>query len=438
MIRTPSLRNRMTAAALAIVVLVVLVVDGFVYLSLAGRMDDILGQVLDARTQAATQVGRTTSSTELVTALSDAGIPAVVRFPDGREERTEPGSRLFDRLPPDADAASALQDTAVVELADGTQVEVLVSRGGATSTLRRVLVFETIGSLLAVGLAVVLLHRAARLVTRPIDRMVDVADDIADGQTDLRLDPSDPSTEVGRMAAALDRVVAALDEALESTRQAERRSRVFLADAAHQMRTPVAGLRASAETLLTAPATPERDRLLESVTREADRIGRLVDALLDMARLDQPVPIVPRPVDIGEVVRTEVARRSALATGVALRADAPAGPVVVQGDRHWIQAAIANLLDNAARHASSEVVVRLRPADDTTSVLVADDGPGVQPADRERVFERFVSLDGGSGLGLPVARAVARAHDGSLDVDERGFELLLPVAGPARPAPTHQ
>nr|WP_274387881.1 HAMP domain-containing sensor histidine kinase [Salsipaludibacter albus] len=425
----------MTATTVAVVAVVVVALDAFVYLSLAERLDEILDQVLQARTQAASQVVRADPPiSSLVTELSDAGVPAVVRFPDGRVVRTEDGDRLFDRLPPAPEAASALQDSEVLTLDDGTEIEVLVSRGGANATLRRVLVLETIGSLVAIVLAIVVLNRAARVVTRPVDRIVDVADQIADGRTDLRLEPSDPSTEVGRMAAAMDRVVAALEEALETARREERRSRDFLADAAHQLRTPVAGLRATAETVLTSASPDEREELLENVAREADRIGRLVNSLLAMARLDRPEQVDQRPVDLVDVLTTEVAHQLSLAPGLAVDLDATRPSMTVVGDDMWLRAALGNLLDNARRHARHRVDVAVREVGATTTVTIHDDGPGVPAGREDHVFGRFVSLDGdGSGLGLPIARAIAQAHEGTLELVDGRFELSLPTDGSSRP-----
>lgn len=425
----------MTVTTVAVVAIIVIALDVFVYLSLADRLHETLDQVLEARTQAANQVVRTGATSDaLVAELSDAGVPAVVRFPDGRTARTEPGDRLFDRLPPAPESASALQSSETLALDDGTEIEVLVSRGGASATLRRVLVLETIGSLVAILLAILILNRAARVVTKPVDRIVDVADQIADGRTDLRMRPSDPATEVGRMAAAMDRVVAALEDALETARREERRSREFLADAAHQLRTPVAGLRATAETLLTTVSPDEREQLLEAVAREADRIGRLVNSLLAMARLDRPDRIDQQSVDLVALLRAEIDHQASLAPELTFELDAPSTSMAVVGDQMWLRAAVGNLLDNARRHARGHVDIGLHHVDGTTVVTVGDDGPGIPAGKEHHVFERFVSLEGdGSGLGLPIARAIARAHEGSLELTDGRFQLRLPTGGASRP-----
>ena len=431
MTKTPSLRSRLVTLTLTAVTLVVLVVDVFVYVALEEELDDTLQAVLDARVQTVVQASRVTATTqELVDELSRAGVPATITTPDGEVVRTEPGQRVFDQLPPSADPATSLQVRDAVVLDDGTEVVVLVSRGGTRSTLQRVLVLETIASLVVLVLAFVLVLRIARLVTRPVDRIVEIADRIADGETHLRIDPSDPTTEVGRMAAAMDTVVGALDDALTSARRAEERSRAFLADAAHQLRTPVTGLRASAETLLTTDDSAEQEELLQAVVRQAHRIGRLVNALLAMARLDRPEPIGRAPVDLQELVGDELAHQRTLAPHLDFELAVPDGAdVVIQGDPLWLRAALGNLLDNARRHAMGRVDVRIEELVGAWRATITDDGPGVPPDHRDRIFDRFVSLDGeGSGLGLPIARAVAEAHEGSLQLTGDEFELLLPTA----------
>lgn len=436
MTHTPSLRSRLVILTLAAVTAVVLVVDVFVYVALQEELDDTLDEVVQARVQTVMQAARaTTSPDQLVQELSEAGVPASVTTPEGRIVRTEPGQRLFDQLPPSEDAATSLQLREVVTLDDGTEVTVLASRGGTRSTLRQVLVLETIASLVVLGLAFLLVNRIARLVTRPVDRIVEIADRIADGETHLRIDPSDPTTEVGRMAAALDTVVGALDDALTSARRAEERSRAFLADAAHQLRTPVTGLRASAETLLTSDPGQEQDELLQAVARQAHRIGRLVDALLAMARLDRPEPIVRDHVDLQRLVQDELAHQGTLAPHLDFDlVTASDNDISVQGDALWLRAAVGNLLDNARRHAVSRVDVQIEELVGAWRTTVVDDGPGVPPDHRERIFDRFVSLDGeGSGLGLPIARAVAEAHEGSLRLADDEFELLLPTAASGVP-----
>jgi two-component system OmpR family sensor kinase len=416
MIQTPSLRSRVTRLTIVVVVVLVLALDLFVYLSLRDRLDDTLSEVLDARVALVGRLAREVPDGEaLVAELDDLGVPV--------------------RLTPPGDASAPPDDVAprserrVVTLPDGTVLEVFVSRVGADSTLRRVLVVELLGSGIVVLLALVLVNRAATVVTRPLEHMVDAARDIAAGDLDRRLAPSDPDTELGRMAAAFDQMVDALEAAVTDARQAETRSRRFLADAAHQLRTPLAGLRASAETLLAHPDGPDRDQLAANLARESARLTRLVSSLLRVARLDRGEPPTRRATDLEQLVADELDRQRDLAPALQLTL-ATTGPVpIVSCDPDAIREALANLLDNARRFAVRSVRVTLRPAVGAVVVEVCDDGPGVPDDLRDRVFDRFQSSDGGSGLGLAIARGVLHAHGGDLRLVDDAFLMTVPVAG---------
>lgn len=417
MIETPSLRTRVMLLTIAVVVVLVVALDLFVWFSLRDRLDDTLFEVLDARVAL---VGRLAEEVdggeELEAELVELGVPARVTTPD-------------ETPPPAVDEAAERTERRVLELRDGTIVEVFVSRAGADSTLQRVLVVELLGSLMAVGLALVLLNRAAAVITRPLERMVTTANDIADGHLDRRLDPSDPDTELGRMAAAFDQMIDALDRAVIEARNAETRSRRFLADAAHQLRTPLAGLRASAETLLAHPDGPDRDRMAANVARESTRLTRLVSSLLRVARLDRGELPDRHPTDVTRLVTHELDRQRALAPGLQFAMQVDGQLPLVSCDPEAIREALANLLDNARRFARTRVEVSARPQLGAVELRVHDDGPGVAEDLRDRVFDRFVSADGGSGLGLAIARGIAQTHGGDVALVGDAFEVTLPVAG---------
>jgi signal transduction histidine kinase len=242
------------------------------------------------------------------------------------------------------------------------------------------------------------------------------------------------------MASAFDRMVDALQEALDRSRSAEATTRQFLADASHELRTPIAKLQATAETLLREqPARPDRDALEARLAGDAARLGRLVADLLDLARLDGAPAAEAGEVDLRHVARAALDDAGAAADRIELDV-APGGPPRVRGDARALARVVRNLLDNAATAAPAEGRIRLE-LDGTTSealLRVVDDGPGVAAAERERIFERFVRLDAragrpGAGLGLAIARGIARQHGGDLRCDsvEHGasFTLRLPAAG---------
>ena len=235
-------------------------------------------------------------------------------------------------------------------------------------------------------------------------------------------------TEQRWMSETLDDTLELLQGALAEAQASEERSRRFLADAAHQLRTPLAGIRACAELLLRGAPEADRDRLLATMVRETSRSARLITGLLRIARLDQGEPLPAGAADLVQICRDEVERLSLLAPDLEVALAVPCSPpATLPLDAGSCQEVLSNLGDNARRHAASriDVTVTLQPG--RLLVRVSDDGPGVPPDAQERIFDRFVSLDsrGGSGLGLPIARALARAMDGELSY-EGGFVLTLP------------
>jgi signal transduction histidine kinase len=218
-----------------------------------------------------------------------------------------------------------------------------------------------------------------------------------------------------------------LRTALDRARESNRRSREFLAFAAHQLRTPVSGIRASAEALLLSPGRdPEEERLLGNLVNESARAGRLVADLLRIARLDQGEDFPAGPVDVAAVSRAaagEVASR-APDLDVQVRAN---GAVVVEASADALHEAVANLLDNARRHARSAISVDVSADPRAVTITVADDGVGVPAGLEEQVFERFFSGDrgGGAGLGLPIARGLVRAQGGDLRYDAAAARFVI-------------
>jgi PAS domain S-box-containing protein len=232
------------------------------------------------------------------------------------------------------------------------------------------------------------------------------------------------------MSDTLNSTLKSLEVAVAEARESEERCRRFTADAAHQIRTPIAGIRACAETLLRQPSPSEQETLLSDVVRETVRASRLMAALIQMARLDQGQTLRPVPCDVVGLCEAEVDRVRLAAPHLDfevrvtdLENDRP------DLDRHAVAEILANLLDNGSRHAARRIDVHVGTRGDEVVIRVVDDGPGVAPAMVARMFDRFVSLDGagGTGLGLPIGQALARAHGGDLTYDDRSFVLRLPV-----------
>ncbi|MET9136043.1 sensor histidine kinase [Streptomyces parvulus] len=231
--------------------------------------------------------------------------------------------------------------------------------------------------------------------------------------------------EVARLASTTNETLAALEASVE-------RQRRFVADASHELRSPIASLRTQLEVAAAHPELLDLDGAVEDTVR----LQRLAADLLLLARLDAGERPADARVDLAALAREEAAGRA----GVSVREGGETGAVAVAGSRGQLGRVLANLLDNAQRHARSAVVVSVRRDGGLAVVGVADDGDGVPEADRERIFERFVRLDdarsrddGGAGLGLAIARDVAVRHGGTLTVHGGPaggalFELRLPAA----------
>lgn len=233
-------------------------------------------------------------------------------------------------------------------------------------------------------------------------------------------------------AAAVNATLAQMEDALAEARAAQETCRRFLADAAHQLRTPMTGIQASAETLLRGPQQQaHRDKLLATLLRETSRSSRLIGDLLRLAHLDEARPLRRAPADLVALCRDEADRAWSMAPHLDVVLRAPEPQCQLEVEDAAIHEIVANLLDNARRHARARIEVSVETGEDAVVVRVADDGPGLADGVVDKVFDRFVSLDGmgGSGLGLPIARELARAHDGELSYESGAFALLLPLVG---------
>jgi len=236
-----------------------------------------------------------------------------------------------------------------------------------------------------------------------------------------RLDPL-PSDGVPSELAPLVEQINALLARLAASLETERR---FVADAAHELRSPVAALALQVQLAERAPTDAARAAALAELRSGIARAGRLVQQLLDLARLEPGIAAAaPQPVDLAQVVRDVTGSFAARADGqgIDLGADAPASLVVAGADAE-LRSLVANLVDNALRYAPprTEVTVSLREAAGAVELAVEDAGPGIPPEQRERVLRRFQRVEGdstaGSGLGLPIAMAIVERHRGSLRLD---------------------
>ena len=350
------------------------------------------------------------------------GAPAIVPLKPG--DLSSSGDLLKVTVPLTADAAPS-------------SATLSTSEAYVNSAVDRLIVTELLTAAAVLVVASVLMFLALRSALGPLRHVAAVAQRIASGDRRLRLRPRRRDTELGQMAASFDAMVDSLEDAVAQATRSEAAMRRFLADASHELRTPVAALQATAETLLREqPQRPRRDQLEAELARGTQRLGRLVDDLLNLARLQANEPLRMQPVDLTHVSET-------LASETRARTPAHitvvhAGPAVVTGDPDALTRALRNLLDNAVRAGGDDgqVVMTLHRSPTHVRATVSDDGPGVPSDERERIFDGFVRLNGGSGggtgLGLAIVRAIARQHHGSVTCDdcETGahFTLELPAA----------
>ena len=361
----------------------------------------------------------------------------------------DPAAENGQLLGPTVDVVSTGQLLVVkVPVGDGPSsfATLSASRASVDRAVRRLVVTELAVALAAVAIAALLLLRGLRSALQPLAHVGAVATRIAAGAHNERLRPDRPHTELGRMAAAFDDMVDGLEESIARARRSESAMRRFLADASHELRTPIAALQATAETLLREqPDRPERDALEARVAGDAARLGRLVADLLDLARLEANEPLARAPVDVGAVAARAVGDAAGHLPDTTIDVEADDGAIVL-GDGEALSRALRNLIDNAIAAAGRSGRVWIVVARDGADVLVdvEDDGPGVPAAERDRIFEGFVRLEPvrgpGAGLGLAIARRVAREHGGDLTCVAGGrggrFVLRLPAATRASlPAP---
>ncbi|GAA3383076.1 sensor histidine kinase [Cryptosporangium minutisporangium] len=278
------------------------------------------------------------------------------------------------------------------------------------------------GAAVLIGLALLSL-RTVRSALRPLDEIEATAAAIGAGDLTSRVPTADARTEVGRLGQALNAMLGQVEAAFEARRRSEERLRRFVADASHELRTPIATVRGYAELFRRGASSRPADLadVLLRIESEATRMGHLVDELLLLARLDQGRPLGREPVDLVALVDRSVADAGAVDADRAIIVEAD-GAVLVEGDSARLRQVLDNLLANVRLHTppGTPATVRVTTEHATAVVEVSDAGPGISSELRERVFERFFrgaeaarsATDGGSGLGLSIVAAVVEAHGG--------------------------
>ncbi len=319
------------------------------------------------------------------------------------------------------------------------------------------------GVLVAIGVGVVGLGALAgsygvRRALRPLRQIEDTAAAIAAGDLARRVPDAPTSTEVGRLAAALNGMLAQIEAAFGARTASEQRMRRFVSDASHELRTPLATIRGYGELYRMGAVPPDEvPATVRRMEEAATRLGRLVQDLLDLARLDEGRTVRREPVDLAVVVHDAAADLRALDPARTVRVEplvpgGSTGGTLVEGDEDRLRQVLANLVGNAVQHTppATPVELALGRAGGDVVVEVRDHGPGIDPGHAARVFERFYRVDaargresGGAGLGMAIVAAIVTAHGGSVGIDRSPgggttVRVRLPAAAPTSPSPDHR
>ncbi len=342
----------------------------------------------------------------------------ITTFDGAREVAKLPGKNNYVRLT----KVVVYQGTAIGTVMVASSLE---SADRSVATLTRSLFFVTPGLILIVAIMV---WSVVGRAFRPVAKIREEVESIRSSTIDRRVPVPDTEDEVARLAEMMNAM-------LDRLEAAQIRQREFVSDASHELRSPIASMRAELEVALAHPDRAEWSEVAHRVLGERDRLERLVDDLFALARLEEGQPLRKVDVDLDDIVLAESvhARSKPVVTSAV-----SAGRVV--GDRRALEQVVRNLLDNATRYARTHVVVELFTEANATVLRVDDDGDGVAEAERTRIFERFARSDpgrgrevGGAGLGLALVQRVVVAHHGTVTCTQAPlggarFEVRIPTS----------
>jgi len=327
----------------------------------------------------------------------------------------------------------------------GGAIVVTASLKPIRDTLQHLLIVE-----LGVGLGVLVLTGGlgvalARQATRPLEEIAVTADAIAAGDMDRRVPAGRSGSETGRVARALNAMLTQIQDAFGRRDATEARLRTFVADASHELSTPLTSIRGYAELFHRGLQNRPEDlaKALQRIESEATRMGLLVDELLTLASFDAGRPLARDPVDLRSIAHDAAVDLRAVDPTREVGLDA-AHPVIVVGDEARLRQVAANLVSNVRRHtpAGTSVTVRAHQEDGVGLLEVADAGPGMTAEQAAKVFDRFYRVDkarsramGGAGLGLAIVASIAEAHGGQASVKTAEgwgttFTVAIPLAAP--------
>jgi two-component system OmpR family sensor kinase len=371
-------------------------------------------------------------------------------LPDLPPERIEAG--VEDHFTVDGTDGGPQHRVTVGRLDDGRLLALAAPLDNARDTIRGLsrTLFVTLVAM--VTLLSVIIFFLLRSGFRPYEDLVATAESIADGEMDRRAVHTSADPEIRRLTDSLNTMLDRLQQSFDERQAAEERLRQFAADASHELRTPLATIAGYSEVYLSGAATDEASTRTQMtrINSEANRMGRLVNDLLTLTRLDQGRGLEFEPVDLRSLVDDAVADATVTDPTHRLRLVSDSDrPLTVTGDPDALRQVLSNLIDNTRVHApAADVEVSVRELDSSTAtVSVTDNGPGMSPDVADHVFDRYfragqppMSNTRSSGLGLSIAAAIVAAHGGTIDLDTgigegSDFTIALPTTPMQPPSP---
>ena len=456
-LRLRSLRSRLLAGVLAVTAAGLLtadVVGAFALSSYLLKRTDT--QVADALT---TYVHKVKPDGTIPMGQSNDDLCAITVLDPGGRVLHQYGAANGLPIPPLSSLQSIASQHSTATVSGGDDFRIMVGTLPAgrylmvsqslrlsAATIYQLVAIEAVVTALALALAAVLALRVSRFVLRPLDRMTDTAELIADGELSHRVRVDGSPTEVARLGNSLNQMLGRLEHSFTQRQAAEDGLRQFVADASHELRTPLTSITGYAQ-LVRHGALADPDDLADAMRRvedEAKRMAALVDELLLLARLDQGRPLESSPVDLVALAEAAVGDARAADCARTVRLVADDGAHLVRGDRSRLHQVLANLLANVRSHTPPGTAAEVRISRDGEHEVidVLDEGPGISAEQRDKVFERFFRGDAsrartagavadGSGLGLSIVAAIAAAHGGHAGVLPSEHGAWLRVTLPA-------
>jgi two-component system OmpR family sensor kinase len=410
------IRARLSLAFAAAMALLLAALGTFLYLQLRSSLDEQLAARLRAQADAAAAgslVEKEESVAQVLAASGEAvrGFDEPLALPATREH-------FVDR------EVEGLEDNPyrllVIPAEGGRTIVVGASLEDRDDALAGLLAAFLVGGPIALVLSTLLGYLLAGALLRPVERMRRRAAEISSDTAGGRLPLPQARDEIFRLGSTLNEMLGRLEAGLT-------RERRFVADASHELRTPLALLRTELELARRRPRSSEELRAaLDSAAEEVDRLARLAEDLLVLARADEHgLPLQRESIRIQELLETVAAR-----FGEELEISAPDGETIV-GDRLRLEQALGNLVDNARRHGSGTIRLEAERKEDRLELRVSDEGPGFPPKLLPHAFGRFTRGDearerGGAGLGLAIVAAIARAHGGRAHAANASVTIELP------------